>query len=60
VIRHHLAGSGIEAEYAEPPPADYQPATWWLSFAGWLAVRREAAAFLSYWYRYGLSPFACT
>lgn len=59
VVRHHLAGTGIQLSFQAASNATFGPADWWHNEEGLIAVVNEYIKFAFYWVHYGLAPWQC-
>ncbi|ABU56615.1 YdcF family protein [Roseiflexus castenholzii] len=59
VIKHHLAGSGIEAFYDGPRNPPYTPFDWWHHPEGRRIVAGELLKTFYYLLRFGVTPWEC-
>lgn len=59
VVRHQLAGTGVQVSYQAAPNSKHNAGNWWQSEEGLMSVFGEVAKFGLYWVKYGLSPFEC-
>ena len=59
VVRHHLAGTGIQLSFQAASNATFGPDNWWRNEEGLIAVVNEYIKFAFYWVHYGLAPWQC-
>ncbi len=59
VVRHHLAGTGVQLSFQAASNATFGPANWWHNEEGLLDVIIEYVKFAFYWVHYGLAPWQC-
>jgi hypothetical protein len=59
VVRHHLAGAGIQLSFQTAYNSTFGPDNWWLSEEGLMDVVSEYIKFGFYWIHFGLAPWQC-
>jgi uncharacterized SAM-binding protein YcdF (DUF218 family) len=59
VVRHHLAGTGIQLSFQSASNATFGPDNWWHNEEGLIAVVNEYIKSAFYWVHYGLAPWQC-
>jgi uncharacterized SAM-binding protein YcdF (DUF218 family) len=59
VVRHHLAGTGIQLSFQAASNATFGPDNWWRNEEGLMDVISEYIKFAFYWVHYGLAPWQC-